>query len=494
MARNSVITSPPALLSMCFLGLLALFLATSSKSIRASNGVQHYLPVTMATEIEARIEKLFVLANIPIIKRPIPINAVREAIYQTSHKYPALSRSVSRYLERYEKSIGITHFSASLRTSDDTDQKRINSRGESVSSNYAVTQRSFISLGDHVIFNSGNYLYEGQGSEKDRFSDGTFLSLGWDVFQADIGYRSHWLGPFSDSDMLSSTNAPALPSITLSNSRPLFSFNMQYEVFLAEMSESDGIQSDEDESVRLTGSPKLFGIHLSFIPLDGFAIGFNRLLQFGGADRDSSVKSLAEAFFQAKQSDNSGAEGNDFGNQLSSVTTRYTFSDRLPLSVYMEYAGEDTSFSSDFHLGNSSILLGFYLPTLTETLELTYEYADWQNAWYTNNNYSDGLNNYNSILGHWAAEQREFGDAVPATSQMAKLLWQVGNGKTLKTIIRTVENKPFTPRSGEPYERSTTMEIEYSQSYKEAIVGLNLFIGNTVFDKNFSQLSAFIRW
>ena len=471
--------------------LFILFTNLCTKAF-ADNGAQHYLPVTMSPEIEARIETLFVLANIPIIKRPIPINAVKEAISHASYEYPVISRSVARYIERYEKDIGLTHFSVSARISEGSSQKRANARGETSESNYAFSQRSFVSLGDHFIFNTGANLYDGNNGQKDRFADGTYLSLGWDTFQVDIGYRDHWYGPFSDSDMLLTTNAPSIPSITISNSKPLNLWNMQYEVFFGEMSESDRIESGTNPAEDVTGKPKLMGVHLSFIPLSGFAIGFNRLLQFGGGNRDESISSLTKAFFQVKASENIGFEGNDFGNQLSSITTKYTFNDRFPLSVYMEYAGEDTSKPSNFHLGNSSLMLGFHLPMLTNNIGLTYEFADWQNLWYVNGNYGDGLTNYQSILGHWGGEQRAFGDAVPATSHMAKLLWQVGNGKTLSTIYRSLDNRD--PAQRIDYVTSRTLELEYSHALKKHIIGINIFAGNDVFDDSFTQISGFIRW
>jgi hypothetical protein len=66
------------------------------------------------------------------------------------------------------------------------------------------------------------------------------LSMVIDYAQLDIGYRDHWLSPFTDSSMLVSTEAPTMPSITLSNYRPISRLGISYQIFLADMSESSG--------------------------------------------------------------------------------------------------------------------------------------------------------------------------------------------------------------------------------------------------------------
>ena len=58
------------------------------------------------------------------------------------------------------------------------------------------------------------------------------MSLGVDWAQIDIGYRDHWLSPMTDTSMLMSTEAPTMPSVTLSNYEPLTRLGFQYEFFL----------------------------------------------------------------------------------------------------------------------------------------------------------------------------------------------------------------------------------------------------------------------
>lgn len=452
-----------------------------------------YLPIQLAPEIEARIERLFVIARVPIIKRPIPVKHVHLALERAAEKDPVLVETIRLYLKRFENRAGLTHVSLSTAASNGVAQIMPNTRGIDTESRYIASATAHWAVNDFLALNAGGVIGERADGSKDEVAEGTFISLGWDWLQADIGYRSHWWGPFQESDMLLSTQAPAMLGVTLSNIRPikLFHLNMSYEIFLAQMSESDQILS-QDRSIHLTGNPRLFGVHISFNPVEGFAIGFNRLFQHGGADRDNSLRDLYDAFFNTRGSENIGVDGEDFGNQASSITTRYTLGDTFPFAVYMEYAGEDTSLTSDVHIGNTSLMFGIHLPKLTDQLDLSWETAEWQNAWYASSIYgSDGLRHQNSILGHWGAAQRTTGDAVGASAQSLKLIWDWHAGKSITMKTRHIANKSYSTIQ---YETGEEISIEYAQASGNFISGLTLIHGENVFGEQYSQLSGFLRW
>jgi len=448
-----------------------------------------YLPVQLSPEIEARIERLFVIANMAIIKRPIPITRVNEALDRAADKDPVLVSSIRRYLDRYSYSAGVTHVSLELTGLDGDNNTAFNQRGMDSRSSYLVSAAAYWAVNDFVAVNVGGVAGQRASGDKEDVPEGSFISLGWDYLQADIGYRTHWFGPFQDSDMLISSHAAAMPGITLSNSQPLPWLGLQYELFLSQMSESDGIRSRTDRNERLTGNPLLGGVHLSLSPFDGFSIGVNRLLQFGGANRDQSLNGLFNAFFKVRESENVGISGQDFGNQLSSVTTRYTFAGEFPVSVYMQYAGEDTSLASSVHLGNSALMFGVHLPKLTKNLDFSWETAEWQNAWYTNGNYSDGLSQHGITLGHWGATQP--GATGGATAQTVKLIWDIYGGQALSFKYQIVENKSLPGEQGHMTERFT---IEYAHAVRNIITGLKVQSSDDTFGGQFTKLSGFIRW
>lgn len=450
-----------------------------------------YLPLHLSPEIEARVERLFVVANMPIIKRPIPIKHVQEAIGRASSKDPQLARSVKNYLDRFSHSVGFSHLGLNASFSDGAEITDPNKRGATTRSSYEASASAYWVVNDLVALNLGGFASEGPDGVRDTFAEGSFISLGWDYLQADIGFRPHWWGPFQESDMLLSTNASAMPSITFSNVKPLPFLNISYEVFIAEMSESDLIESEASANVILSGNPLLAGTHLSLNLFPGMAIGFNRILQFGGADRDNSLSGVLDAYFRPSQADNVGRDGNDFGNQASSITARYTFAGEFPISVYMQYAGEDTSQPSEVHFGNSALMFGLHLPKLTENLDFSFETSEWQNAWYTNSNYGDGLTNYRSVIGHWGGNYRSTDRDLGATSYSGKLIWDMNDGQSLTFKYYSFEN---TTISASEFEKAETASVEYSRATGKFISGLKVSGGNTIRGESFNQISAFIRW
>lgn len=450
-----------------------------------------YLPTHLAPEAEARVERLFVLANMPTIKRPIAINDVITALDKVGDKDPALSQSIRQYIGRFNKTAGFTHMSAELGKGSESDHTLNNRRGQGTNSKFYGSVNAFWAVNDFVAINGGAIVREGAALDKDVSLEGSFISMGWDVLQADIGYRTRWTGPFQDSDMLVTTNAIAMPGITLSNSQPLTDFGIRYEVSISRMSESDEIESQADANQDLTGNPKLFTTHISFEPIEGFAIGFNRLMQFGGADRNQDPKSVFDAFFNAKAADNVGLEGRDFGNQQSSITTRYIFSEGFPFSVYMEFAGEDTSAASDVHLGNSALMYGLHLPVLPYNFDLTYEHAEWQNSWYVNGNYGDGMQNYGSMIGHWQTNMREILDSSGGNAQTLKVIWDNYTGSSITATLRTVQSANSLQGGGV---KGQEISLQYARAWGPAIVGASAISGEDVLGESYSYLSGFVRW
>src|SRR5262249_43149074 len=155
--------------------------------------------------------------------------------------------------------------------------------------------------------------------------------VGFSKAQLDIGYKPHWLSPLTDTSMLMSTEAPTMPSVSLSNYEPLTGLGLQYEVFEARMSESDHILY---QNRLISGRPRLGGIHLAIEPASGWSLGLNRLVQFGGGAYGGSIKDLARALIDPSryQSANPGSERNPT-NQEASITSSFLFPGPVPFAV-----------------------------------------------------------------------------------------------------------------------------------------------------------------
>ena len=76
-------------------------------------GLSAYLPLNLEPEMERQVERLLILADEPILKRPFPVELVRAALPQACKKDLALCTRVQKILERYSGDHGVTHASAS---------------------------------------------------------------------------------------------------------------------------------------------------------------------------------------------------------------------------------------------------------------------------------------------------------------------------------------------------------------------------------------------
>lgn len=476
--------------------LFPLLLAWSSSSFSATV----YLPNHLSIELNHKLEKLFVIADIAIVKKPITVAQTNLALRKAEKKYPEFARNLRSDLKRFQSTSSLTSLSvkASHFSNNDNNFTENNNYGYGFQNQHQAQLSGFWEHNKYLTLNYGAILGEQHAANKNFIPEATYLSLGGNYLQIDLGYRPHLWGPFQHGDMLLSKNAPSPAGITISNPLPFGFLGFSYEFFLAELSKSSSILS-KDSSQRLTGNPRLFGTHFSINPVDGFAISFNRLMQYGGADRDSGLTGIMNAFFEVRGHENKTDDENstDFGNQLSSITTKYTFSGTHPWSIYMEYAGEDASAASDVHLGNTAIMWGIHIPSITDSVSVTIESAEWQNGWYVNSNYSssgehDGFTNHNSGMGHWGSNQRQFSDDVGSSAYTLQLDWNLDylSDNFISLNIQSIENKSYSSR----YERSTFYRLEYAQKIGGSYGGILLENGNDVFGNNHSKISGYIQW
>jgi hypothetical protein len=232
-------------------------------------------------------------------------------------------------------------------------------------------------------------------------TNNSFISLGSDKFQVDLGYRDHFYGPFRNGGMQISTNALNSPSLTISNTKPFDLGDINYEIFLTKLKKTNRISYGGDE---YEGSPRLLGMHLDFQPIDSLEISFDRTFQFGGGPRSSSATDVWEAFIDPVSKDNNNVQcGTDCetGNQQASVNIKYngTLFDKN-LSVYGIYGGEDTV-GTNYSMGNAVQGFGLYLPFLRENTSLRYEFLDISYGWYVHHIYKNGYKNGDNVMGNW---------------------------------------------------------------------------------------------
>jgi hypothetical protein len=447
-----------------------------------ARGVSPYLPLGLSPEIERRIERALILADEPVLTRPIAAATVFDALPAVCAKDAVLCEQIRRYLRPYMQSAGLTHLSAAAATGSDETSSLPNRHGIPSDSSYEVSANLYWQPSNFLLLNGGFLAYEDE-----TVATGSVLSFGLEHAQVDVGYRDHWFSPMTDSAMLISTQAQTMPSVTLSSYSPMTRLGLRYELFIAEMSESSNIAF---EGGFTSGNPQLAGMHISLEPVPGWAIGFNRLMQYGGGERPDSLGDLFDAFLRPNEEDNSATGTDEFGNQLASITSRFLVQGNVPFAVYFEFAGEDTSKNSNARLGNSALLAGVHFPSVGR-LELTFEAGEWQNGWYSHHIYQDGLRNEGNVLGHWGGDLRVLNDAVGALSFMTRVGWQGRMGGMLEATYRTLDNEDY---SGVAYDRAQALELRYSRSWRDFHFGGEVYVGRDVFGDSYSRAGVFLRF
>jgi hypothetical protein len=462
-------------------GAIALAAATSAWS----RGASPYLPLNLSSEVERNIERVLILAGKPVMRRPIAAATVLDALPRACERDRAVCEPVRKYLDRYMHKAAVTHAQIEgALVSGDSDATLPNQHGEAVDSAWTLDASAYFQPSDYLIVSAGGVAYDGEWTPT-----GSYISAGWDFAQLDIGYRDHWFGPMIDSSSLISTEAPTMPSVTLSNYAPISPLGISYELFAAEMSRQENIDFADGTTA---GKPRLAGLQLSIEPVTGFAVGLNRITQYGGGARGGrGLSDFFDALWTtANESDASGA-GSDV-NRVASLTSSILFPGPVPFAVRMEYAGEDNTYEGKYRLGQTNFSLGLDFPLLWQTFDATYEISEFQNGWYIHHIYPNGPRNEDRVLGHWFGDNRLPNDAIGGRSHFLRLGWSLPRGDYAQASYRALDLDPrwaFVDTE-RPYETMQVLELSYATQWAGHPVDAHLQLGEDVFGDSFVRLGA----
>ncbi|MBS0366201.1 MAG: hypothetical protein JSR67_10305 [Proteobacteria bacterium] len=453
-------------------------------------GVTPYLPLNLEPEMESEIERVLILAGKPVMRRPIAAATVLDALPAACERDRVLCERVGRYLARFTHVSDLTHASVEGASTHGADLTLPDSYGLHNRSVWDASLTAYVQPSDYLLVNIGAVAYDG----RENFTN-SYLSVGFSKAQLDIGYKPHWLSPFTDRSMLMSTEAPTMPSVSLSNYEPLTRMNISYEIFDARMSKSDRIVWQASPTGYTSGRPFLGGVQLTAEPVSGWSFGVNRLVQFGGGARGgASITRLLQAMFNPSRYSNTNAQlsvDQKATNQEASFISSLVIPGPVPFSVYAEYAGEDTSRGRNYLLGDSALSWGIHFPRIARRFDLTLEATEWQNAWYEHSVWQDGMTNYGLVVSNWFGDERVRGDGVGGRSAMAKLGWDPQFGGRFELRYRTLQNQVYGVI---PYHHFNQTSLSYSHPWKGLVLGGEFDTGSDVFGKSFSRLAGFVRY
>ncbi|HEY2275845.1 MAG TPA: capsule assembly Wzi family protein [Steroidobacteraceae bacterium] len=461
-----------------------------------------YLPLNLEPEMERQIERVLILADEPILKRPFPVELVKAALPEACRKDAVLCSRVRRYLERYSYNYGVTHASATAAATSGAQVALPNQHGLTSNDDWELSASGYVQPSDYLLASAGAIAYSGRTQ-----ATGSMVSVGASWAQLDAGYRDHWLSPMTDTgSMLFSTESPTSPTVTLSNWEPLTRLGFQYEFVLGRLSQTSANSGASLVGNNISyggvlsrGDPHLFSMQLSIEPFPGWSLGFNRNLEYGGGSGlPGSARFLLRDFFKP-----SGLSQTQ-GNQQASYISRFIFPGKTPFAVYFQYSGEDNSDGGSYLLGNAALSAGVDFPRIGRHFDATYEFAEWQNIWYVHSIFLDGMTNYGLVLGTWGADQRNFGDGVGARSHMLRIGWEPPFGGYLEARGRTLANQSYYGGDSRqytagqplpfPYYHYYDVSLTYSRPWGGVTLGAQATAGRDVDGDSFTRFAAFVRY
>ena len=121
----------------------------------AASGVSPYLPINMSPEIERQIERVLILADQPIMTRPIAAARVLDALPAACRVDQQLCRNVGRYLDRYTRQLGFTDASAQAASSSGAEVALPNQRGMTTESSWQASANAFWQPSPYALVSVG---------------------------------------------------------------------------------------------------------------------------------------------------------------------------------------------------------------------------------------------------------------------------------------------------------------------------------------------------
>ncbi|HVP35257.1 MAG TPA: capsule assembly Wzi family protein [Steroidobacteraceae bacterium] len=472
-------------------------LACALGSTALADALSAYLPLNLEPEMERQIERVLILADEPVLKRPFAVELVKAALPEACRKDAVLCARVRRYLERYSRDYAVTHASATAAATSGAHVVLPNQHGASSNDDWELSAQGYVQPSDYLLASVGAIAYSGRTQ-----ATGSTLSVGTSWAQLDAGYRDHWLSPMTDTgSMLFSTESPTMPTVTLSNWEPLTKLGFQYELVWGRLQQTSSGSPPGDnivyQGVSSRGDPNLLSMQLSIEPFPGWSLGVNRNLEYGGGSGlPSSASWVLHAFFHPSGTVQTQA------NEEASYVSRFIFPGKVPFAVYFQYAGEDNSDGGSYLLGNAALSAGIDFPRLGPHFDATYEFSEWQNIWYVHYIYLDGMTNYGDVLGTWGADQRNFNDGVGARSQMLRVGWEPPFGGYLEARAHSLVNQDYYGSTRSyipgttpfPYHRYYDVSLSYSRPWNGVTVGAQALSGRDVLGDSFTRVSAFVRY
>src|SRR5687767_11662128 len=151
-------------------------------TLAQARGVSPYLPLNMSPQMERQIERVLILADKPIMSRPIAAATVLDALPAACRIDRVLCTRVRNFLNRYMRTVNIDQASIEGAAADaDVPNAIPNGYGSRNDSAWVASLGAHWQVHDHIILSAGAVAYEDEVNPT-----GSMLSIGFDWAQLDV--------------------------------------------------------------------------------------------------------------------------------------------------------------------------------------------------------------------------------------------------------------------------------------------------------------------
>ena len=167
--------------------------------------------------------------------------------------------------------------------------------------------------------------------------------------------------------------------------------------------------------------------------------------------------------------------------------------------MYFEYGGEDTKEHQNYQFGNIAYSIGAFFPQITDTVALRYEHTNMHSLWYENYIYPTFGNTVDGfVVGHFAADQRYFGDGVPSQTHVLELSYLESLSSLWVAKLTSIKNESNYHYDiggySKEYESAIELQLSNTRQLNEHTLETTLTYGEDVFGENYTWLSVAVYW
>src|SRR5688572_27607270 len=133
-------------------GLLSGLVCTSAYA----RGVSPYLPMNMSPDLDRKIERVLLLGDKPVMRKPVAAAVVLDALPKACTRDRTLCEEIRAYLTRYMRKGAVTHARLSAASADDDAQAVLpNEHGLNLDSSWEARAQAYYQPSDHLLIAAG---------------------------------------------------------------------------------------------------------------------------------------------------------------------------------------------------------------------------------------------------------------------------------------------------------------------------------------------------